>query len=58
LDRGKRAAGVVPANILDHRFHAGAPNQKWVADFNYVWAAEGWLYVAVVIDLLSRRVVG
>jgi putative transposase len=58
LDRGERAAGVVPANILDRQFHAGAPNQKWVADFTYVWTAEGWLYVAVVIDLFSRRVVG
>jgi transposase InsO family protein len=34
------------------------PNQKWVADFTYIWTAEGWLYVAVVIDLFSRRVVG
>ena len=34
------------------------PNQKWVADFTYVWTAEGWLYVAAVIDLFSRRVVG
>jgi putative transposase len=58
LDRGERPAGVVPANLLDRQFHAGAPNQKWVADFTYVWTAEGWLYVAVVIDLFSRRVVG
>jgi putative transposase len=58
LDRGERTAGAVPANILDRQFHAGAPNQKWVADFTYVWTAEGWLYVAVVIDLFSRRVVG
>lgn len=58
LDSGERAPGVVPANILDRQFHAGAPNQKWVADFTYVWTAEGWLYVAVVIDLFSRRVVG
>lgn len=58
LDRGERAVGVVPANILDRQFNAGAPNQKWVADFTYVWTAEGWLYVAVVIDLFSRRVVG
>jgi putative transposase len=57
-DRGERAPGVVPANILDRQFQAEAPNQKWVADFTYVWTAEGWLYVAVVIDLFSRRVVG
>src|SRR5207244_2822744 len=31
---------------------------KWIADFTYVWTAEGWLYVAAVIDLFSRRVVG
>ena len=38
--------------------HAEAPNQKRVADFTYVWTAEGWLYVAVVLDLYSRRIVG
>jgi len=37
---------------------ASAPNQKWVADFTYIWTHEGWLYVAVVLDLFSRRVVG
>jgi putative transposase len=37
---------------------ADAPNQKWVADFTYIWTAQGWLYVAAVIDLFSRRVVG
>jgi putative transposase len=54
LDRGERAAGVVLANILDRQFHAGAPNQKWAADFTRVWTAEGWLYVAVVIDWSKR----
>ncbi len=34
------------------------PNRKWIADFTYVWTTEGWLYVAAVIDLFSRRVVG
>jgi putative transposase len=48
----------VPANILDRQFMARRPNQKWVADFSYIWTAEGWLYVAAVIDLYSRRVVG
>ena len=37
---------------------APAPNRKWVADFTYIWTAEGWLYVAAVVDLFSRRVVG
>lgn len=45
-------------NILDRAFEAAAPNQKWVADFTYIWTAEGWLYAAAVIDLSSRRVVG
>jgi putative transposase len=44
--------------VLDRQFMADAPNQKWVADFTYIWTAEGWLYVAAVIDLFSRRVVG
>ncbi len=37
---------------------ARAPNQKRIADFTYIWTAEGWLYAAAVIDLFSRRVVG
>jgi putative transposase len=40
------------------RRQATAPNQKWVADFTYVWTTEGWLYVAAVLDRFSRRVVG
>ncbi len=57
-DAGERLAGSVAPNILDRRFGATSPNQKWAADFTYIWTAEGWLYVAVVIDLYSRRVVG
>ena len=45
-------------DVLDRTFEAPAPNRKWIAEFTYVWTAEGWLYVAVVIDLFSRRVVG
>ncbi len=45
-------------NVLDRQFEATAPNQKWIADFTYIWTAESWLYVAAVIDLFSRRVVG
>ena len=44
--------------MLDRSFEALAPNRKWIADFTYVWTAEGWLYVAAVVDLFSRRVVG
>jgi putative transposase len=57
-DTGERSLAVVSPNVLDRQFEAEQPNQKWVADFTYVWTAEGWLYVAVVIDLFSRRVVG
>jgi len=55
-DQGERSA--IAANVLDRQFQADAPNQKWVADFTYIWTAEGWLYVAVVLDLFSRRIVG
>jgi putative transposase len=55
-DTGERS--VIADNVLDRQFTAGGPNQKWVADFTYIWTAEGWLYVAAVIDLFSRRVVG
>ena len=57
-DTGDRIAGAIAPNILDRRFQASAPNQKWAADFTYIWSGEGWTYVAVVIDLFSRRVVG
>lgn len=46
------------ANVLARDFAAPGPNQKWVADFTYIWTAEGWLFVAVVLDLFSRRIVG
>ncbi len=57
-DLGKRQAAAVAPNVLDRSFEAPAANRKWIADFTYVWTAEGWLYVAAVIDLFSRRVVG
>jgi putative transposase len=44
--------------VLDRSFQAPAPNRKWIADFTCIWTAEGWLYVAAVLDLFSRRVVG
>ena len=58
VDRGERPTAGIGTNLLDRQFTADAPNQKWVADFTYIWTAEGWLYVAVVLDLYSRRVVG
>jgi putative transposase len=57
-DSSERQAAAVAANVLDRSFEAAAPNRKWIADFTYIWTAEGWLYVAAVIDLFSRRVVG
>ena len=57
-DTGERSLEAIPPNTLDRQFEAPSPNRKWVADFTYIWTAEGWLYAAVVIDLFSRRVVG
>jgi putative transposase len=57
-DTGERVASAIAPNVLDRQFHATAPNRKWIADFTYIWTGEGWLYVAAVIDLFSRRVVG
>jgi putative transposase len=57
-DRGERPAATVAPNRLDRSFDAAGPNRKWIADFTYIWTAEGWLYVAAVLDLFSRRVVG
>jgi putative transposase len=57
-DTGERRVEAIPSNVLDRQFVAPGPNRKWVADFTYVWTAEGWLYAAAVIDLFSRRVVG
>ena len=48
----------VAPNIIDQDFAADGPNQKWGVDISYVWTREGWIYLAVVIDLFSRRVVG
>ncbi len=58
LDLGERSVHTLAPNVLAREFTATAPNQKWVADFTYVWTSEGWLFVAVVLDLYARRVVG
>jgi putative transposase len=58
VDGGERPAHATAPNVLDRAFGAAAPNRKWAADFTYLDTAEGWLYVAVVIDLYSRKVVG
>src|SRR5690606_20988974 len=49
---------VVVANTLDRQFNPAQPNQLWVTDITYIRTHEGWLYLAVVIDLFSRLVVG
>lgn len=46
------------ANLLSRRFKTRAPNRVWVNDVTCVWTFEGWLYLAVVLDLYSRRVIG
>lgn len=48
----------VAPNLLQQNFSASMPNEKWVSDITYVWTEEGWLYLAVVMDLYSRMVVG
>jgi putative transposase len=57
-DTGERSVIAISPNVLDRAFEAPSANRKWVADFTYIWTAEGWLYVAAVVDLFSRRVVG
>ena len=48
----------IPANLLQRNFTASAPNQVWAGDIAYIATDEGWLYLAVVLDLFSRQVVG
>ena len=48
----------VAPNLIDQDFSADRPDEKWGADISYLWTREGWLYLAVVIDLFARRVVG
>jgi transposase InsO family protein len=58
--RCRRHREVQPAepNLLDRQFHAAAPNQKWVSDITFIETRQGWLYLAVVLDLYSRAIVG
>lgn len=51
--------GLVPAeNLLDQDFSAAQVNERWAADITFIWTGQGWLYLAVVMDLYSRRIVG
>lgn len=54
VDNRRKAA----PNLLQQNFTASGPNQKWVADISYVRTQEGWLYIAIVLDLFSRKIVG
>ena len=58
--RGEPTGPLAPVaeNVLDRAFQPAAPDQAWAADITQVWTGEGWLYLAVVLDLFSRRVVG
>ena len=53
-----RHAFPIAPNRLDRQFHVNVPNQVWVEDITYIGTGEGWLYLAVVVDLFSRRIVG
>ncbi len=46
------------ANLLEQDFSAAAANERWASDITYIWTGQGWLYLAVVMDLYSRRIVG
>ena len=48
----------ISPNLLDRKFSAAALNQIWLADITYIETGQGWLYLAAVIDLYSRRIVG
>jgi transposase InsO family protein len=48
----------VAPNLLDQDFAAAGPDEKWGADISYIWTKKGWPYLAVVIDLLARRMMG
>jgi len=48
----------VADNVLDRNFEPDAPNEAWAGDITFLWTREGWLYLAVVLDLFSRKVIG
>jgi putative transposase len=48
----------IAPNVLNRKFNVDQPNKVWTADITYVWTLEGWLYLAVIIDLFSRQIVG
>ncbi len=54
----REPAHPVADNVLNREFQASAPNERWVGDITYISTQEGWLYLAVILDLYSRRCVG
>ncbi len=57
--RVTRRRGMAPAaNLLDQDFSAEQANERWASDITFIWTGQGWLYLAVVMDLYSRRIVG
>jgi transposase InsO family protein len=51
-------AHPIAKNLLERRFAVESPDRAWVTDITYIWTQEGWLYLAVILDLYSRRVIG
>jgi transposase InsO family protein len=49
---------LIAPNLLNRRFKVERPNAVWCGDISYLWTSQGWLYLAVVIDLYSRKIVG
>ena len=50
--------GAIAANTLDRQFTVSSPNQVWCGDVTYIWAGNRWIYLAAVMDLYARRIVG
>jgi putative transposase len=53
-----KAASIVSPNRLQRQFNPDAPDERWVTDITYIKTCEGWLYLAVVVDLFSRKIIG
>jgi len=53
-----RGGHVSARNLLEQNFSAPSTNQRWASDITFIWTGQGWLYLAVVMDLYSRRIVG
>jgi len=53
-----RRRGAPASNLLDQNFTAATANERWASDITFIWTKQGWLYLAVVMDLYSRRIIG